>query len=228
MTFRDRLSLYSIKPQNDPKCKVEKRDISLTFLYYKKTRDSISLSYAITIFKYRDMNGQILTELGKKDVDMNSLRKAVMDQLIEADRKYFDINSIDTRKVEFVLKEKWFEDAMKNITLFKQISIFKKDFRLKTAPPLLIRTTCVNTKSWNDIIVSKVKKYITDTSLKKHFTILSVAKRLLSFSTYFDMFDWSYSSVYNVLEGSMKAKWVALVLFGASKIIQKDKYGDNI
>ena len=186
------------------------------------------MTYSITIFKYRDMNGQLITEFQKKDLDMNSLRKAVMDQIKESDRKYIDIYYIDTQKVEFIVKEKWFEDAMKNISLFKKISIFKKDFRLKTEPPFMVKTTCVNTKEWNDLVIGKLKKYITNNNLKNYFSILTLAKKLLSFSTYFDMFDWSYSSTYNVVEGSMKAKWVALIVFGATKIIQKDNYGDNI
>ena len=221
MDYRDALSYYSVKPQNDPKCKIEKKDISLTFLYYRRKNNTMTVTYSVTIFNYRDMNGQIIDPSSPKDIDIPSFRKAVIEQISEADRKYVEINLLTTRLVEFAINEKWFEDSMKNLSVFKVLNLFKKEFRLKVLPPLIIRTTCVNSKEWNDLVVEKLKKYITNDSIKKYFSFLNLVKSIFSMSTYFSMFDWSYSSIYNIVEGTLKPKWMAIVLFGASKIIKR-------
>ena len=221
ISFSDKLALSSIKQSTDPKVKVNKSDISLTFIFYKKGAGSVVLVYAISIFRYRDDKGALITDLTNKDVDMTSLRNAVMEHIYSGDRKYVNINLLTTKKVEFSLKEDWFEDAMKNLSPNKFFSVFKKDFRLKISPPFFIKTTCVNTKLWNDLIVEKLRKYFKESNIKKSFSFLGIINKAFSFTTYFDMFDWSYSSISNIVEGSMKAHWVVLILIGTSKFLRK-------
>ena len=221
ISFSDKLALSSIKQPTGPKVKVNKNDISLTFVFYKKGNGSVVLVYTISIFRYRDDKGNLITDLTKKDVDMTSLKNAILEHIYSGDRKYVDIVLLTTKRVEFSLKEDWFEEAMKGLSPYKTLNMFKKDFKLKIAPPFFIRTTCVNTKLWNDLVVEKLRKYFKESNIKKNFSFFGLISRAFKFTTYFDMFDWSYSPIYNIIEGSMKAKWIVLILIGTNKLLSK-------
>ena len=228
ISFSDKLALYSQKPSSEPKIKVNKSDISLTFIMYKKAHNTMVFVYTITIFRYRDIEGKLITDIKNKDVDMASLKKAVLDYLYKNDLKYIDIDLLTTKKVEFSLKEEWYEEAMGNLSPVKTFNIFKKDFRLKIPVPFIVKTTCINTKLWNDLVIEKLRKYFKENQIKKHFSFFNLVNRMFSFTTYFDLFDWSYSPIYNIIEGSMKSKWIVLILIGTNKLLNKDNNnGDN-
>lgn len=195
---------------------------------FKKAHNTMVFVYTLTIFRYRDDKGVLITDLTNKDVDMNSLRSAVISHLSKDDVKYLDIDILNTRKVEFSLKEDWYKDAMEKLNPVKTFNIFKKDFRLKIPAPFIVRTACVNTKLWNDLVVEKLRKYFKESQIKKHFSFFGLVNKMFSFTTYFDLFDWSYSPIYNIIEGSMKNKWIVLMLIGTNKLLNKDNNnGDN-
>ena len=228
ISFSDKLALYSQRPVSEPKLKVNKGDISLTFIMFKKAHNTMVFIYTITIFRYRDDKGVLITDLKNKDVDMSSLRSAVLSYLPKEDIKYLDIDLLTTKNVEFSLKENWYKDSMEKLFPVKTFNIFKKDFRLKNPPPLMIRTTCVNTKLWNDLVIEKLRKYFKENQIKKSFSFFNLVNKMFSFTTYFDLFDWSYSPIYNIVEGSMKNKWIVLMLIGTNKLLNKDNNnGDN-
>ena len=53
--------------------------------------------------------------------------------------------------------------------------------------------------------------FLKATSRKKHFSLFGLVNKMFSFTNYFDLFDWGYSPIYNIIEGSMKNKWIVLI-----------------
>lgn len=208
-------------PQYDEKLKLTKYDVKLTFLYSKDNGVDYTLTYAV----------QILPKGNKIDpskpftvanIDMISLREAILGNIPPSDLKYIILQSFDNIKAIFKFNvDKWMKDATMGIRPMIHISKFDRSFKLKKAPPRVILYEPTR-NVFEQFITRKFKDWLESSKKEaKFFKYLVPENQRNKIRTKFrNMFDWSYDSQWNKIIATLKPLYIMALLYATGEVIK--------
>ena len=229
--FANEFAPYVVKKEKK-KLTLNKKDVTLNYVHSRSFLDSYKIVFLVNIWPLKQMVLDPSKRLTIRDVDMNSLKNAILLNIKEYDRRYMEIYKFDTFKVEFRIKKIWMDDSVKNIKSRINLTKFNRTFDLKKQAPYMITLNCSSDKGWNDYVVREFKKRVNDIELTKHFSFIKNKSNLMKkLRLKFDnMFDWSYDEQWNTITAKMKTFWIlslmAAVGYGINKA-EKNKILSN-
>jgi len=216
--FNKSFNQPTIPQEPKQKLVLQKKDVVLNYINSRRFKNTYKFTFLVTILPIMMNFDNPTTRISARDLDMVSFRKAVIDNLKDLDKKYIEIHSLDTVKVEFVLSPKWIDDATRNIKSTKLITKFSKEFRLKVQLPYMVRFYCAGLKEWKEYVVYEFLRKLDNREIKTHFTFLGLLKLALSKIPFNKMFDWSYDEQWNKITGTMKPAWILSMLYAVGAI----------
>lgn len=200
-------------PQYDKKINITKNDIDLVYISSKDIGKIYKIRYVITINPKSAISpGEQITP---KNINMNSLKNALEQWLKPRDRKYFLIDNLDTRHVEFIFDhKKWLKDATSGLKGEIQFSKFDRVFKLKKQPPFLILTDDARFQ-FEEFIIRKFKEWLENSKKEaKYFKNLFPNNFRSKIRTKLrNMFDWSYDFQWNRITAKLKTFYILALLY---------------
>lgn len=209
------------------KTKLSKNDITLEFILSRLTQEGYKIRFLVRIMPMA-LNG-----LQSKNIDMVSLHDAIIANIDSFDKKYVTLKSFDTLKCEFVFDfNKWFKDALKDVTPKTYFSKFNQEYRLKIQPPKMILFDTMRSLFF-DYITKEFKNYIVKNNKDKkwfgHLLPSEFQKRVNVRLA--NMFEYEYDYMNNRFLINLKSVYVigASMLTGfALKEIKKQSFADRV
>ena len=227
LKLKEENELNLVKPlynQNLPsKVKIRKQDIFLQFLLARDLGNTYKVSFLLTLNpKEKIQNPELL--LTPRNVDMVSLKNAILQSIQPYDRKYMILKNYDTKKAEFILDtKKWINDAMSTIRPITTLHKFSRVFRLKTQPPRMILYDPMSAmfgkfvlRQFNNYMIQRAKYNTWFKSFLPDNLRRNIRAKVRN------MFDWEYDMQWNSVTAKLKNIYVLALLFsigyGAKKI----------
>ncbi len=200
------------------KIKLLPNDIALKYVM-TNNRGALSFTYLVVIFKENPTSPSI--PLQYNQVDLLSLKEAILSKFKIEDKIYIEIISFDISKVIIKFKhDEWIKDAFKNTAGVPRFSKFEIEFKLKKQVPMFILYDGFMAM-FNEFIQPKMIEYVKKNNLgKSYFIKLADSQLKKRVEKYFgNMFDYVYNYQQNTFSIKLKGTFVLLFAYGASKIV---------
>ena len=205
------------------KIRLETKDIMLNYVM-TNNRDSLTFTYLVSIIKQNPVNPMLPMQYNQ--VDLNSLKIAILGKFKTQDLKYIEIKNFDTSKVIVRFKhEDWIKDAFNNVAGQTTFSKFEMIFRLKKQIPMYIVFDGFMSM-FNTFMVPKMIEYVKQNKLgKNHFLNISSSFIKDKLNKYFNnMMDYSYNFQQNVFSIKLKSPYILLITYGIGKLIDNKAF----
>jgi len=213
MNFINRNFTLPEPNENFGKVKITSSDISLKYVMTNNRIDFI-MTYVVVIFKQNPKNPAL--PLQYTQVDLPSLKEAILNKFKLDDKKYITISSFDTSKV--IIKfdhEKWIRDAFNGVNGQPRLSKFELEFKLKKMIPSFIVYDGFMVM-FNEFIAVKMSDYVKKNKLGKTY-FMKIASSLFKnkVDRYFDnMVEYIYNYQQNAFFIRLKSLYVLLFVYG--------------
>jgi hypothetical protein len=204
------------------KIKVEKKDVSLQFLLANDAGKTYRVLFIVMI-NYNQLLKDYGTQPSASNIDLISLKSAILESIHPYDRKYMILSKFTTTEVEFLFDtKKWLEDATRGIQPRIYLTRFAREFSFKVEPPKMIMFDELR-EVWGRFISRKFREWTEQHNRYNLFFKVMVPSFLRNKMKHRinDMFDWEYDMQWNRITVRMKSFWIAAVLFGFSAMIVK-------
>jgi len=204
------------------KIKIQKNDINLQFLLANDIGKTYRLLF-IVIINYSTLMKDYSLQPSVSDIDLISLKTAILENIDPYDRKYMILSKFTTVEAEFLFDvEKWLTDATRGIQPRTFLTKFAKEFRLKVAPPKMIMFDELR-NIWCKFIARKFREWAERHNRYNLFFKLLVPEflRKKMKNKINDMFTWEYDVQWNRMIVKMKSFWIVAILFGFGAMIVK-------
>jgi len=225
MPFINGFWVEPIKTTNE-KQKITSSQISLQFTLGRPVGNTYRIVYMVSL-----RNSIFSPEklLQNKDIDMKSLKEAILSSIDSYDRDYMKLIKFSTISATFELDvNKWLSKALQNVSPNNRMSKFEQRFKFKIQLPKMIQFS-ITRINFDKFIVRKFKDY-----MKKHnksrtwftkFLPRDIAGKIrLTIAT---MFDYEYDWQTNTMVAKLKNQYIMALLFAigtAVNIQNKQKY----
>ena len=198
-------------------------DISLSFLSSREIGDNYRVEFLVQINSKQAMQdpSKILVN---SDIDMASLRNAIVSKLVPADRKYMLLKNFTTIKAEFLFDSNlWLKDTLSNVEPKTTFTTFSKIFKFKIPLPPMILRDAVRT-GFPQFLIRKFKKYL-DLQPKVHQWfkhlfpegIKSITVKLP------ERFDYVYDYQSNSITLKLKTFWIMTLIYAIGEFSKMAK-----
>jgi hypothetical protein len=203
------------------KIKLQKQDVILNPLFSSDVGKNYKCVFTINILpRIRQENPSV--PFSPRNIDMNSLRDAIIDNIDFYDRNYMVLTSFNTQKAEFYLNvNKWLGDCMNGMTATTHLSKFDRQFNLKKVPPKMIRTDFLR-DSFGNFIIRRFREKLNpqkEAKFFKHLITPEIRRKLKK--RLGNMFDWEYDMQWNKIIAKLKPMWIVILLTGVGSIVKK-------
>jgi len=221
------LQKQTVSPETYPdKIKLNKNEVSLQFLETKDNGGTFKLHYIVQI-RPKGRQHDPRKKLSPADLDMESLRDAIVSNISAYDRSYLILKKFDDRKAFFEFNhKKWLKDAMKGIKPRTHFSKFDREFRFKKIPPKEIRKDKITLK-FEQFLTRKFLDYLEDMPISKRgefFKHIVPKKEQKKIKTKIrNMFDWSYDAQWNRMVAKLKTVYIIALLYATGAAAKKLK-----
>lgn len=214
--------------------KIKKSDVYLQFLLAKDIGPTYKVEYIVQLNPMEAVKNPSIN-LSPSNVDMASLKKAIIDNIDLYDKKYMILKNYDTRKAIFHLDtDRWMNDALSTVRPVTHLSKFNRVFRLKTRVPRMILYDPMS-KIFGDFVIKKFKEWMEKRSKEGtwfKFLLPTSAARSKLRSKVRNMFDWEYDIQWNLVTATLKSIYIMALLFSvgamAKKLSDRDVKNKNI
>ena len=214
--------------QYTSKLKLNKNEVSLSFLQSKDTGGTLVLTYAVQIVpKGRKIDPK--RRISPATVDMTSLREGILSSIRGYDRKYLILKKFDDKKAVFHFDHETFlKDSTRGMKPVTKYSKFNREFKFKKVPPREVLRNAIPS-TFGDFITRKFIDWMEDnqSKQKKWFEFLIPKTQQSRVRTKFrNMFDWSYDQQKNTIFASLKSIYVVALIYatgvGVKKLTARD------
>jgi hypothetical protein len=206
------------------KIKILPDELTLQLLRSKDIGYTYSVEFLITLSSKKRTNSPF-NNLSLKDLDLNSLKFAILSNIKDYDRQYMDLVSFDHSKAIFHLKvNKWIKDTTNQMRQKTKLGSFKMYFKLKQAPPRMIFYDALRF-DWNNFMIRKIRQWFIENKRKEKQMLGSIFPRSLLITLrqkITNMFDWSYDPIWNTIEAKLQSKWIIALLYATSELTKKE------
>ncbi|HUS51364.1 MAG TPA: hypothetical protein VMZ91_14440 [Candidatus Paceibacterota bacterium] len=220
--------LPNIPQQSFPqKIKLLKNNVTLQFLASSDTGKFYQISFLLNITPSTlEKNPSI--PINPSTVDMEFLKKAILDNILLKDKRYLILKNYDTRKVIFNFNhELWLKEAVREESSVSKYTRFAKDFRLKVKVPLVVMMDPMR-NFFGDFIIRKFIEYMESKRVEskwfKHLLPDEIRKRARYRVR--GMFDWNYDFTWNVITATLKPLYAMALIYATGMMIKKIKMND--
>jgi len=151
----NKLTTQNIKPpvSYSSKLKLSSKDVTLKFCLTRPSNRFYDMEYFI-IINPGAFSMDPSYSVSPRNIDMVSLRNAIVSQMSASDTKYMILIKFDDRKAVFRFNvDKWIKDTTFGIKPETYLTKFNRKFKLKVPPPQMVMT---------DFILLPLEKYIID------------------------------------------------------------------
>ena len=201
-------------------------DISLSFLSSREIGNDYRVDFLI------QLNPKQATQdpskiLVNSDIDMASLRNAIITKLAPSDKKYMLLKNFSTTKVEFHFDSNlWLKDTLSNVEPRTTLTTFSKIFKFKIPLPPMILLDSIRT-GFPQFLIRKFKKYL-DSQPKVHKWFNHLFPQGIKSLTVKlpERFDYIYDYQSNSITLKLKTFWIMALIYAIgefSKIARERK-----
>lgn len=209
--------------QNVPKrITINKNDVTLNFLLARDIGKTFKIVYTVSILtKYQRYDPNFV--LSPVKIDMVSLKRAILNNILNYDLKYVKLVKFDHKLAEFHFDvDKWLEDCTRNIRPRTEFSKFSRTFRFRTRLPSMILQIPLNA-FFDDFLIRKFKEFMDNKKkAAKWFKYLvpeSLRKRARIRIS--NMFEYSYDMQWNVLTLTLKTIYILALIYAIGVTTKK-------
>lgn len=209
------------------KIQIKRNDISLQFLLSKEGNDTYRVVYIVNINPRVKLQDPSMS-LSPRNIDMESLRNAIIKNINPYDKKYMVLKIFDTRKAEFHLDtDKWFKDATTGLNPKTHYSKFDRAFKLKQAIPKMILQDFTRIQ-WGKFVIRKFKEWMEKQRKEAKFFKYLIPENLRSKirQKIRNMFDWQYDIQTNAVVAKLKPIWIMALIYATGTAFRKLKKSD--
>lgn len=209
------------------KIKIDRTDVSLQFLLGNNATDTYRVVYIVNLNPGIRLKDPSIT-LSPRNINMESLRNAIIANIRPYDKKYMVLKTFDTRKAEFHLDtDKWFKDATTGLNPKTHYSKFDRAFKLKIAPPRMILQDFIR-KYWGEFVIKQFKKWLEVQKKEAKFFKYLIPENLRSKirQKIRNMFDWQYDIQSNTIVAKLKPIWILALVYATGSAFRKINKSD--
>lgn len=212
------------------KIKLVKNNISLQFYFAGQNQYGYKVSFIVHIVT--PQYNPVYTQIRASTIDMNSLKKAIIDNIDPLDQKYMMLSNFSTNKAEFYFNyEKWINDAFRNVESKKYNSIFTRQIHMAVPVPRMILYDSIRT-GYIRFMQNKIKEYFLKKRLAKKFLIPILPKDIMEKirMSIYNIYDYEYDIQYNTFYIKLKSEFViaaTMLLAKSVNDISKQKVDFN-
>lgn len=207
---------------------IRRQDLSLRFLLARDLTHTYKVVYLITI----NSPQMALTpekKLSPANIDMNSLKKSILDCIDVYDKKYMILHLFDDKKAEFYFEtDKWLKDTLVGVKADNRIMEFSRIILFKKRPPNMIMFDPAR-QQFEKYVIRKFNEYMEKNHKEATWfsslfpdTLRSKIRQKLR-----TMFDWQYDLTWNKLTATLKPMFIFAALYATKEIISKMKTADK-
>lgn len=207
--YNQKLEVQSVDDfwkQQNRKIALAKNNVSLQFYFASATNLGYKSSFIVHI------NTPAIGQIRASQIDMDSLKQAIWDNVDDYDKQYTELRFFSTNKAEFYFDwKKWINNAFKDIELKKEFSIFNRRLMFKIRLPQMIRFDSIR-NGFCDFIERKMREKITADRLEKKKFIPFLPKKLIEAldKKVENLFDYTYDMTGNMLIIKLKPQIVLI------------------
>jgi hypothetical protein len=201
-------------------------DLSLNFLAAREVGSDYRVDFLVQLNPKQAIQdpSKMLTN---SDIDMASLRNAIISKLVPIDKKYMLLKNFSTIKAEFHFDSNlWLKDTLNNVEPRTTLTTFSKIFKFKIPlPPMILRDAI--RIGFPQFLIRKFKKYLdSQPKVNKWFNhlfpqgIKSITVRLP------ERFEYIYDYQANSITLKLKTFWIMALVYAIgefSKIAKERK-----
>ncbi len=161
--------------------------------------------------------------LQNKDIDMKSLKAAIISRIDSYDRDYMKLTKFSTVSATFELDtNKWLRKALQSVSPNNRMSKFEQRFKFKIQIPKMIQFS-VTRINFDKFIVRKFKDYMKKNNKSRtwftKFLPRDIAGKIrLSIAT---MFDYEYDWQTNTMVAKLKPVYIMGLVFAVGTTVNR-------
>lgn len=204
--------------QTNQKIKINPNNLVLKYVM-TNNRNNFTITYLLSINMPNPRNPSM--PLQYNQVDLVSLKTAILGKFKNEDIKYLEIVNFDTSKVIIRFKhEDWIRDAMNGVNGIPRLSKFELEFKLKKNVPMFILFDGF-LFMFNEFITIKIIEHVKKYNLVKSYfsKILNSLFKNKSSIMLEQMFNYEYNHQLNTFSIKLKDTYILLSVYGISKMI---------
>ena len=204
---------------------LKSEDIGLNFLSSRETGDNYIVDFLIQLNSKQSIKdpSKILTN---SDIDMASLRNAIISKLVPIDKKYMLLKNFSTIKAEFHFDSNlWLKDTLSNVEPRTTLTTFSKIFKFKIPLPPMISRDVIRI-GFPQFLIRKFKKYL-DSQPKVHKWFKHLFPQGIKSLTVKlpERFDYIYDYQSNSITLKLKTFWIMALIYAIGQFsrLAKDR-----
>jgi len=220
---------FWIEPETkkNEKQKINYSQVNLSFTLGRAVGETYRIVYMVSL---RNSNLAPEMMLKNSNVDMKSLREAIIKRIDAYDRPYMKLTKFSTINATFEFNhKKWMNDALSSVNPSNRLSKFEQRFKFKKQIPKMIQFS-VTRINFEKYIVRRFKNYMEKHNKSRtwftKFLPRDIAGKIrLSIST---MFDYEYDWSTNTMVAKLKPVYVMGIIFAVGTAVNKTRRNDYI
>lgn len=201
-------------------------DISLSFLSSREIGNNYMVDFLIQLNPRQAIRDPSKV-LVNSDIDMASLRSAIISKLVPSDKRYMLLKNFSTNKAEFHFDSNlWLKDTLNNVEPKTTLISFSKVFKFKIPLPTMILRDATRI-DFPQFLIRKFKKYL-DAQSKVHQWFKHLFPQGIKSITVKlpERFDYIYDYQTNSITLKLKTFWIMSLIYAIgefSKIARERK-----
>jgi len=223
ITSNLRYTFPTIDPKKfTQKIKLSSKDVEINFLLSRDIGTEYKVDYLVDIVPNRNVTDPSKI-IASSNIDLVSLRNAILSKLKPLDVKYMVLKSFDSFKCTFYFDaDKWMKDCMLNNNPIVELSKFSKKFKLKVMIPPMLLSDQIRI-GLPIFIVARFKKHITLNRKApiwfKHLFPQGITQAIGKLLP--ERFDYKYDFKDNSITLSLKPMWIGALLYATGSVMKK-------
>ena len=204
------------------KLKLTKGEVKISFLLAAPTNGTYKVVFIVNVYPKGRMKDPSII-VSPRNLDMQSLRNAIIANIKEYDKQYMILKEFDHRKAIFHLDgKKWFKDTTQNLTPRVHFSKFDRSFKLKKAPPRMIMMD-FGRDQFGKFVVKNFKNWLEDSRKEANYFryLMPESMRNKMRGKIRDMFDWNYDIQLNTITARLKPVWIIALLYATGEAVKQ-------
>jgi len=204
------------------KIRLTKNEVNLQFLMAKDTGKVYTVTYLLNIIPNR-LERDPSIPLTPANVDMTTLKNAIIANVRAFDKNYMILNTYDTRRVIFHFDHvKWLRESVSDSNTITKVTRFARVFRMRKVVPSMIMYDPLRTY-FEPFMLRKFKEYMEQGNKGarwfKHLLPDTVRSRMRGRIR--NMFDWEYDFQWNTVTATLKPIYILAIIYAVGAMAKK-------